>query len=124
MSQTVAHDETSSLISADKVEGTSVYNRQNEKLGTVKTVMIDKRSGKVAYAVMSFGGFLGIGDEYHPLPWQTLDYDTGQEGYVVDLDKKALEDAPRIRLDHDVDWENRDWGKEVHDYYKVPPYWV
>lgn len=124
MAREIATDETATLISADKVEGTDVYNTAHEKLGTVKSLMIDKHSGKVAYAVMSFGGFLGIGDEYHPLPWQTLDYDTDQGGFVVDLDKKALEDAPRVRLDKAVDWEDRGWGEKVHDYYKVPPYWA
>ena len=86
--------ETSALISADKDEGTAVYKRECEKLGSIHTVMIDKVSGKVAYAVMSFGGFLGIGDRYHPLPWDVLTYDTGQGGYVVDLDRSMLEAAP------------------------------
>ena len=78
--QSVATDETSTLISSDKVEGTAVYNREGEKLGSIHTLMIDKMSGKVAYAVMSFGGFLGIGDRYHPLPWNVLDYETSQGG--------------------------------------------
>ncbi len=64
-----------SLIAASKVNGTTVYNTAGEKLGSVYDVMIDKRSGKAAYAIMSFGGFLGIGDSYHPLPWQSLTYD-------------------------------------------------
>jgi hypothetical protein len=83
----VATDETSSLISSDKVEGTAVYG---EKLGSIHSVMIDKISGKVGYAVMSFGGFLGMGDRYHHLPWHVLTYDTGQGGYVVDLDPSDL----------------------------------
>jgi hypothetical protein len=78
--RSVATDETSDLISSDKVEGTAVYNRQGEKLGSIYTLMIDKISGKVVYAVMSFGGFLGIGDRYHPLPWSVLKYDTRQGG--------------------------------------------
>src|ERR687898_912245 len=93
-SRTVATDETSSLISSDKVEGTAVYDRRGEKLGSIHSVMIDKISGKVAYAVMSFGGFLGIGDRYHPLPWHVLTYDTRQGGYVVDLDPSMLKGAP------------------------------
>src|SRR3977135_1618955 len=84
-------EETNSLISSTKVEGTAVYNRQGEKLGMVHNFMVDKRSGKVEYAVMSFGGFLGMGDSYHPLPWNVLTYDTSQGGYVCDLDKRALE---------------------------------
>src|SRR3954453_8038244 len=79
----VAVNETDRLISSDKVEGTSVYNRAGDSLGSVYTVMIDKYSGQVAYAVMSFGGFLGIGERYHPLPWKALTYDTGLGGYGV-----------------------------------------
>ena len=71
-------DETHRLIASNKVEGTAVYNRQGEKLGSVYNFMVDKRSGKVEYAVMSFGGFLGMGDSYHPLPWSVLTYDTSQ----------------------------------------------
>jgi len=126
----VATNETPQLISADKVEGTTVYNRSGEKLGSVDSVMIDKISGRVAYAVMSFGGFLGIGDRYHPLPWSVLDYDTNMDGYVVDLDKDMLKNAPSYEAG---DWESRDWrdlrssdewGRKIHDYYHVPPYWV
>jgi hypothetical protein len=84
----VATDETDRLISSDKVVGTPVYNRQGEHLGSVYNLMIDKISGQVAYAVMSFGGFLGIGERYHPLPWRVLKYDTRQGGYVVDLDRR------------------------------------
>src|SRR5881397_1907722 len=87
-------DETKSLISAGKVKGTSVYNSNGDHLGTIHDIMIDKRRGTVAYAVMSFGGFLGIGEKYHPLPWKVLTYDTRQGGYVVDLDRSRLEGAP------------------------------
>jgi hypothetical protein len=116
--------ETSRLISASKVEGTAVYNRKGEKLGTVEDIMIDKYTGQVGYAVMSFGGFLGMGHQHHPLPWQVLDYDPKMGGYVVDLDKKQLEGAPSYATDEDPDWEDRVWGKRVHDYYNVPPYWI
>ena len=75
------------LIAAEKVEGTDVYNLQGEKLGTVDDIMIDKVSGKAIYAIMSFGGFLGIGEKYHPLPWSTLKYDESKGGYVVGLDR-------------------------------------
>ena len=79
-SEGVATDETGSLIAASKVNGTHVYNGQGESLGSIYDVMIDKRSGKVAYAVMSFGGFLGMGEDYHPLPWSVLTYDTESRG--------------------------------------------
>lgn len=116
--------ETHRLIAADKVEGTTVKNPQGETLGSIENVMIDKLSGKVAYAVMSFGGFLGIGDRRHPLPWNALTYDTGQDAYVVGLDKQTLEKAPSYAPDERVDWEDEAWGRRVHDYYQVPPYWI
>jgi hypothetical protein len=121
--QSVATDETSDLISSDKVEGTAVYNRGGEKLGSIHTLMIDKMSGKVAYAVMSFGGFLGIGDRYHPLPWDVLDYETSQGGYVVDLDRGKLEGAPTYGTSETPNWSDRGWGQQVHDYYGTRPYW-
>jgi hypothetical protein len=71
---------------------------------------------------MSFGGFLGLGGSYHPLPWRVLDYDTGLGGYVVDLDKDELQGAPSFARDEAPDWGRREWGTRVHDYYGVPPY--
>jgi len=117
-------DEIGTLISADKVEGTRVMNTAGEKLGTVENVMIDKLSGKVAYAVMSFGGFLGIGDRHHPLPWGMLKYDTNLNGYVVNLDKQMLEKAPTYADDEPVDLADEEYGRRLHDYYNVPPYWL
>jgi PRC-barrel domain len=89
-------DETTSLISAGKVTGTAVYSTDGERLGEIKDVMLDKRSGKIAYALMSFGGFLGLGERYHPLPWTTLKYDTRQGGYVVGLTIDQLQKAPSV----------------------------
>jgi hypothetical protein len=117
----VAQSETGSLIAASKVEGTSVYNRQGESLGSVYDLMIDKRSGKVAYAVMSFGGFLGMGQSYHPLPWDVLDYDERQGGYVVDVDKERLQNAPSYRVTDSPDWSDRKYGRHIDDYYGIPP---
>lgn len=120
----LSSEETRKLIAADKVEGTTVRNRAGEKLGSIENVMIDKLTGKVAYAVMSFGGFLGIGDRHHPLPWSMLTYDTGKGGYVVNLDKKTLEGAPTYGEKERVNWEDEAWGRKVHDYYGVPPFWM
>jgi sporulation protein YlmC with PRC-barrel domain len=117
-------NETHRLISADKVQGTVVYNSSGDKLGTVEDVMIDKTSGKVAYAVMSFGGFLGIGEKYHPLPWSTLTYDTKLDGYNVPMSKEVLEKAPTYGVDEKIDMNDRRWGEQVHRYYNVDPYWV
>ena len=73
--------ETVSLIGSDKVEGTAVYGADDTQIGSIERVMIDKRSGKVSYAVLSFGGFLGIGDDHYPLPWNSLKYDANLGGY-------------------------------------------
>lgn len=116
----VATDETGSLIAASKVNGTAVYNRQGESLGSIYDVMIDKRSGQVAYAVMSFGGFLGIGDSYNPLPWSVLSYDTRQGGYVVDLDRDRLMGAPSYASSDADRMLDRDYARSVDDYYGVP----
>jgi hypothetical protein len=116
--------ETGRLISCDKVEGTSVHNRTGESLGSIYQIMIDKYTGKVAYAVMSFGGFLGIGERYHPLPWSMLTYDPSAGAYVVDLNKQRLEGAPTFARNEPVNWEDRAWGQRVHDFYNVPPYWM
>ncbi len=109
------------LIGAEKVSGTNVYNPAGDKLGSVEDVMIDKVSGKAVYAIMSFGGFLGIGEKHHPLPWSSLKYDTSKEGYVVNLDKKMLEGAPSYEGD-DFAW-TPDYGRSVDKYYGAPSYW-
>jgi len=115
--------EAGSLIGADKVQGTEVYNASGEHLGEIHEVMIDKFSGKVAYAVMSFGGFLGIGEQYHPLPWSQLDYDTDQGGYVVNLTTETLEGAPTYDAKTPPAWGDRVYEQRIHDYYGAPPYW-
>ena len=112
-------DETDRLIASDKVEGTAVYNRAGERLGSVYNVMIDKFSGQVAYAVMSFGGFLGVGERYHPLPWRALTYDTKLGGYVVDLGREQLEGAPSYARD-EAPWGDPAYGRGVSGYYGVP----
>jgi hypothetical protein len=110
-------EETDRLIASDKVEGTAVYNRQGERLGSIHNFMVDKRSGRVEYAILSFGGFLGIGDSYYPLPWKRLNYDTSEGGYVVDLDKARLEGAPRYERSNNPDWANPDYGRRIDDFY-------
>jgi hypothetical protein len=93
-------------------------------LGVVEDVMIDKPSGRIVYAVMSFGGFLGMGGRHHPLPWSALRYDTEIGGYVVDLDRETLEGAPAFADDEAVAWDDAVWGQRVHDFYSAPPYWM
>jgi hypothetical protein len=111
------------LISSRRVEGTPVYNRDDEKLGTVHSVMIEKRSGKVAYAVMSFGGLLGFAERVHPIPWDMLTYDVDRDGYVVDLDRETLRHAPTMNLDEADRPYDRKYGEEVSAYYGRMPWW-
>ncbi|WP_240791055.1 PRC-barrel domain-containing protein [Roseomonas sp. AR75] len=115
----VATSETEQLISADKVEGTAVYSSAGDHLGSIYTVMIEKRSGQVRYAVMSFGGFLGIGERYHPLPWEKLTYDPDQGGYVVDIPREQLESAPSYARD-ETPWNDPLYGRSVYGYYGLP----
>jgi sporulation protein YlmC with PRC-barrel domain len=114
----IATDETDRLIASNKVEGTAVYNREGEKLGSIYNFMVDKHAGKVEYAVLQFGGLFGIGSDYYPLPWDVLSYDTGQGGYVVTLDKAMLEKAPRYTTDAQPIFD-RNYGREVYGYYGV-----
>jgi len=114
----IATDETNRLIASNKVDGTAVYNRQGEKLGSIYNFMVDKRAGKVEYAVLQFGGILGLGSDYYPLPWDVLTYETDQGGYVVDLDKSLLEKAPRYSSGNEPSFD-RDYGREVYGHYGV-----
>ncbi|MCG2842574.1 PRC-barrel domain-containing protein [Sandaracinobacter sp. RS1-74] len=111
-------EETTDLIASNKVEGTSVYSRQGEKLGSIYNFLVGKRSGKVDYAVLQFGGIFGLGADYYPLPWDVLNYDTDQGGYVVNLDKTVLEKAPRYAASDEPIFD-RDYGREVYGYYGV-----
>jgi hypothetical protein len=87
--------EQGNLIGSDKVEGTAVYGADDAKIGSIERVMIDKVSGRVSYAVLSFGGFLGIGDEHYPLPWPSLKYDTNLGGYRTVVTQEQLQGAPK-----------------------------
>ena len=106
------------LVSADRVQGTPVFDRSGEKVGHVEDVMLDKRSGKVAYAIMSHGGFLGAGERYHPLPWSMLHYDVEKNGYVVPLEKKKLAEGPT--LDQTQIYGDDAWMEIVHSHYGTP----
>jgi sporulation protein YlmC with PRC-barrel domain len=104
------------VISSDKVEGTAVFNGSGDKLGSIDDLMIDKRTGHVRYAVLEFGGFLGIGSDRYPIPWNVLRYDTSKDGYVVPLDKNNLENAPRYQLDDTPTYDSA-YGTRVDSYY-------
>ena len=109
------------LIAANDVTGTTVYGADDSNVGTIDRVMIDKQSGKVAYAVMSFGGVLGIGGDERPVPWNTLTYDTSLGGFRTSITEAQLSDAPTS----DTGWErDRDWETRTHHAYGTSPYWI
>jgi len=115
--------ETHDLIASDKVEGTKVYDLGGEHIGSIERILVEKRSGKVSYAVLSFGGFLGMGHEHYPLPWSKLNYDVDLGGYRVDVSKQQLEGAPKYDGEDDNYWTEEN-GRRVYDYYGVAPYWI
>ena len=114
--ENLGRDETTNLISSEKVDGTAVYNREGEKLGSIKHFMVGKRNGRVEYAVLSFGGLFGMGERYHPLPWDVLDYDTNKGGYVVDIDKEKLKNGPSYERNQEPTFD-RQYGERVYGHY-------
>ncbi len=112
---------TSNLVSSTDVNGTPVYGQDGSHIGTIDHLMIDKASGRVAYAVMGFGGLFGLGEEHYPVPWSKLSYDTAQDGFQTDLTKPEVEGAPR----HAPGWhEDRDWEQRLHEHYGARMYWL
>jgi hypothetical protein len=122
-SQDLSRRETGSLIGSDKVEGTAVYNFNGEHIGSIDRVMIDKVGGRVAYAVMSFGGFLGLGSDYYPVPWSLLKYNEQLGGYEVNLTEAQLKSAPKFRKEEPWAYGSRDSEAQLYSYYNVTPYW-
>lgn len=118
MADTLDTVETHRLIASDKVDGTAVYDLSGEKLGTIRNFMVDKRSGQAQYAVLQFGGLFGIGSDYYPIPWQKLTFEPSQGGYVVDITKAQLENAPRYG--NDAPEFDRAYGESVHSHYGMP----
>ena len=111
--------ETGTLIGSDKVEGTAVYGADQTKIGSIERVMIDKQTGRVSYAVLSFGGFLGIGDDHYPLPWQSLKYDVNLGGYIAGITESQLKGAPKYTNDNSWNWNDPARGRAVNDYYGI-----
>lgn len=115
---------THDLIESDRVEGTNVYRSDGTKIGSIERVMIDKYSGQVAYAVMSFGGFLGLGHDHYPVPWAKLDYNPKLGGYEVNITDAELKAAPHFDPGKEYNWSDPVQGQKVYGHYGVPAYWA
>lgn len=116
----IGTQDRSTVIASDRVEGTAVYNPKGDHLGSISRIMIGKRDGQVESAVLSFGGFFGIGNEHYPLPWRMLSYSVEKNGYVVDIDKEQLKNAPRYDLGREPDFDEA-YTKALYGYYGFPP---
>jgi sporulation protein YlmC with PRC-barrel domain len=118
----VAFDPARELISSERVQGTPVLTKDGEAIGEVHSLLVNKVTGNVPYALVSHGGFMGINEAYHPVPWAALDYDVDHEGYLTNLTREELEKAPRQKLDDDgrpCGWD----AEEVEGYYTNLDWW-
>ena len=111
------------IMAADTLEGDKVKNNAGEDLGTLEHIMLDVPSGRVAYAVLSFGGFLGMGDKLFAIPWRALTLDTEDKCFVLDVSKERLKTAPGFDKDHWPSMADQKWAKDLHQYYDTEPYW-
>ena len=120
---TATMERTPTVIAADTLTGDKVVNFQKEDLGKIEHMMIDLESGRIAYAVLSFGGFLGMGDKLFAIPWTSLKVDTVEHRFILNVDKGLLKAAPGFDKEHWPDMADRTWGAKVYTYYGAKPYW-
>jgi len=116
-------ERTPTVLAADTLTGDKVVNFQKEDLGTIEHLMIDLESGRVAYAVLSFGGFLGMGDKLFAIPWSSLAIDTVEHQFILNVDKELLKAAPGFDKDRWPNMADHTWGAKVYTYYGAKPYW-
>lgn len=114
---------TTQLLSSSTLTGDTVKNPQGDKLGKIEDIMLDVASGRVAYAVLSFGGFLGMGDKLFAIPWKALSVDFDNHCCILDAPKEKLENAPGFDKDHWPEMADQRWAEDLHQYYGVDPYW-
>ncbi|CAM3859867.1 PRC-barrel domain-containing protein [Polaromonas hydrogenivorans] len=110
------------LMGANTLIGNDVYNLKNEDLGDIKEIMLDMRTGRVSYAVLSFGGFLGMGEKLFAVPWNALTLDTQNKRFTLNVEKDRLESAPGFDQDSWPNMADPSWAKSIHDYYGTKPY--
>ena len=111
------------IMAADTLEGDKVFNNAGDELGEITNIMIDVPNGRVAYAVLSFGGFLGMGNKLFAVPWDVLQLDTESKCFVLDVDREKLEGAPGFDKDHWPSMADQRWATDIHSYYGSRPYW-
>jgi sporulation protein YlmC with PRC-barrel domain len=115
--------ESTDAICAKKVIGTSVRDANGDKIGQVEDIVLDKYSNNIVFAIVGFGGFLGMGEKYHPIPWSSLKYDEREGAYVVNFSRQVLEAAPADSIDALVAGNAVAYRDRAYDYYKAPRYW-
>lgn len=111
------------FLSCNTLAGNKVRNSRNEDLGKVEDFMLDLQEGKIAYAVLSFGGFVGIGEKLFAVPWSALRLDQDKRDFVLDVEKDALKSAPGFDKDQWPDFADLTFGRQIHEHYKATPYW-
>jgi sporulation protein YlmC with PRC-barrel domain len=111
------------VVSASRIIGEAVVNRQDENLGKIHELVFDAKEGRLAYAVLSFGGFMGMGNKLFALPWKTLEFATTENKLILNVDKEKLKAAPGFEANAMPDFADRTWGSSIHDYYGYDPYW-
>lgn len=112
------------LISSDRVRGTRVFGLRSEHIGEIDSFVIDKPSGRIVYAMMSFGGFLGFGEDIYPIPWSKLSYDTELAGYKTDLTQEMVQGASETRVSDQAMIDDPLWNQRVHSYYGTAGFWM
>jgi sporulation protein YlmC with PRC-barrel domain len=111
------------VMDAATLDGDKVVNSAGEDIGKIEAIMLDVAAGRIAYAVLSFGGFFGIGTKMFAIPWSALTLDAVENRFLLDISKERLESAPGFDEDHWPAMADRRWAKDVHAYYDVNPYW-
>ena len=111
------------IMSAESLEGDKVVNPDGEDLGEIEAIMLDVPNGRIAYAVLSFGGLLGMGEKLFAIPWEALILDADEKRFVLDVDKDQLKEAPGFDKDHWPAMSDSQWANSVHSYYNAQPYW-
>ena len=111
------------VMAASSFEGEAVVNPQGETLGEIEEIMLDVRTGRIAYVVLAVGGLLGIGEKYFAIPWRALTLDTDRKCFVLDADKDRLKEAPGFDKEHWPAMADQQWADDLHTYYRATPYW-